>query len=124
MRSEQERDQCIDVLMAEVRSLEEEVAKLKGTPPAEESVSAEQTPEDDSSRGIFIPGPEQKKETGRSEQGRQGIRSAFDLFSFRSPFLSFVNLIIGLENASATGDPSEIFSSAKRSALSSGTDQE
>ena len=66
MRSEQERDQCIDVLIAKVKSLEDEIAKLKNVPPAMQRMPAQQNKGDDSSRGIFIPEPESKKETKKS----------------------------------------------------------
>jgi uncharacterized membrane protein len=65
MRSEEERDQCIDVLIAKVKSLEDEIAKLKGIPPVRQTMPVQQNKGYDSSQGIFIPDPEpkQRKET-------------------------------------------------------------
>jgi hypothetical protein len=50
MRSEEQRDKCIDVLMDRVLALEAEVARLKGAPPPEENVSMPKTAEPDASR--------------------------------------------------------------------------
>jgi uncharacterized membrane protein len=61
MRSEEERDQCIDELIVKVKSLEDEIATLKGAPHARQIVPPQQNNGYDSSQGIFIPDPEPKQ---------------------------------------------------------------
>ncbi len=66
MRSDEQRDKCIDVLIAKVQDLENEVSKLKGEPRTKESMTVRQNKSLDSSQGIFISEPEQKKEVNES----------------------------------------------------------
>lgn len=42
MRTDQQRDYCIDLLLAKVKDLETEVARLKGEPPPERNISEQQ----------------------------------------------------------------------------------
>jgi uncharacterized membrane protein len=64
MRSDDERDKCIDLLISRVTVLESEVAMLKGEiPPVEEKVSVKQDDGIDIPDTDFIAGGEQKKET-------------------------------------------------------------
>jgi len=60
MRSDEQRDKSIDVLLARVQALEEEVAKLKGKPLSAESVSERQKADVNASRPVISPKPEQK----------------------------------------------------------------
>jgi len=49
MRSDEQRDKCIDALFTRIQALEDEVARLKGAPLPMESVAAHQKPEPDAS---------------------------------------------------------------------------
>ncbi|KAF0215516.1 MAG: hypothetical protein FD174_4110 [Geobacteraceae bacterium] len=66
MRSDEQRDKYIDVLIARVLALEKEVAKLKGEPLSKESVSAQQNADLDASRKFIFSKPEQKRKVSKS----------------------------------------------------------
>ena len=68
MRSEEERDQCIDVLIKKVQSLEEELTKLKSFATAQQSTELPERREEkqDTPQGIFIPNLKQKKDSPKS----------------------------------------------------------
>ena len=68
MRSEEERDHCIDILVKKVENLEQEVAKLKGITQVQQSTQPHKTVSQDSPGGIFIPEPEQKKDVVKPAQ--------------------------------------------------------
>ena len=59
MRSDEQRDKCIDVLITKVQALEAEVARLKGEPFSEESVATQSVPDVDTSRDVIFQKPEQ-----------------------------------------------------------------
>ena len=60
MRTDEQRDHCIDVLLTRVKTLENEVARLKGEPLAEENLTAQQNAELNTSQ-TFSFKPELKK---------------------------------------------------------------
>ena len=62
MRSDEQRDKCIDALFARIQALENEVARLKGAPLPMESVPAHQKPEPDASATFTFSKSEQKQE--------------------------------------------------------------
>lgn len=66
MRTDEERDKCIDVLSARVQALEKEVAKLKGEPLTKESVSAQQNADLNAPRSFVFSKPEQKRNVSKS----------------------------------------------------------
>ena len=66
MRSEEERDQCIDQLIARVRHLESEIEKLKGVAPIEQSMPAQQSEVSDASQAIVVPGVQESREARKS----------------------------------------------------------
>ncbi|MBN2438889.1 MAG: DUF2339 domain-containing protein [Deltaproteobacteria bacterium] len=65
MRSDEQRDQSIDVLMARVQALEEEVAMLKGEPLTEESPPEQEKAVLDASRPFVFSKLEQKIYSGK-----------------------------------------------------------
>jgi len=65
MRSDEQRDKSIDLLIAKVRALEDEVARLKGTPLPGEGVPEQQTTDLDASRPVVFSKPEQKIYSGK-----------------------------------------------------------
>lgn len=64
MRSDEQRDKSIDVLIARVQALEDEIAKLKGEPFSKESASEQRNVDLNVSRFIFSK-PEQKRNLSR-----------------------------------------------------------
>jgi cell division protein FtsB len=58
MRSDEQRDKSIDVLIARVQALEDEVAKLKGESLTKESASEQQNADLDASRTVIFSKPE------------------------------------------------------------------
>jgi len=65
MRTDEQRDHCIDVLLTRVRTLETEVARLKGEPLTEESLTAQQNTELNTSQSFPFFKPEQKKHVNK-----------------------------------------------------------
>jgi len=57
MRTDEQRDRCIDVLFARVQALEAEMARLKGEPRAEKSPAMPPEPEPDAAREFTFVGP-------------------------------------------------------------------
>jgi uncharacterized membrane protein len=66
MRTDEQRDSCIDVLMTKVQALEKEVAKLKGEPLAKEGMSAQKNRDLDAARSFIISETEQKRDVNKS----------------------------------------------------------
>lgn len=106
MRSEEERDHCIDILVKKVENLEQEVAKLKSTTQVQQSTQPHKTVIQDSPDRIFIPEPEQKKDVVKPTQaslesaigtrwiGRIGIVAILFGIAFFLKY-SFDNKLIG-----------------------------
>ncbi|MCE5264067.1 MAG: DUF2339 domain-containing protein [Deltaproteobacteria bacterium] len=65
MRSDEERDRSIDLLMAKVQALEEEVARLKGQPFQGEGSPAPLPLGSDASRPVVLPEPEPRIPYGK-----------------------------------------------------------
>ena len=65
MRSDEQRDKCIDALFARIQALENEVARLKGAPLPRGGVPAQQKPEPDESATFTFSKSEQKQEPGK-----------------------------------------------------------
>ncbi|MEN6375867.1 MAG: DUF2339 domain-containing protein [Smithella sp.] len=75
MRSEEERDQCIDVLMARVKTLEDEIVKLKGASLTEPVMPELQSKSFDSSETFFIT-ESRPKETVNKSTDSSSLESA------------------------------------------------
>lgn len=78
MRTEEQRDHCIDVLLTRVKTLETEVARLKGEPFAEGNLTAPQNTELNTSQTFSFSKPRQKtqvnKQTDSSLENAIGTR--------------------------------------------------
>ncbi|PKN39347.1 MAG: hypothetical protein CVU62_03900 [Deltaproteobacteria bacterium HGW-Deltaproteobacteria-2] len=66
MRSDDERDKCIDLLISRVNALENEVAQLKGEILVEENISLQQDNGIEIPETKFIPKTEPKRETNKA----------------------------------------------------------
>jgi uncharacterized membrane protein len=66
MRSDEQRDKCIDALFSRIQDLEAEVAKLKGAPLTGEGAPARQDKVPDASEYFVFSGTEQESETGKA----------------------------------------------------------
>jgi uncharacterized membrane protein len=62
MRSDEQRDKCIDALFSRIQALEAEVAKLKGAPLTGEGAPARQNFVPDTSETFLLSGTERKRE--------------------------------------------------------------
>jgi uncharacterized membrane protein len=65
MRSDDQRDKCIDALFERVKTLEAEVARLKGVPLLEEKSAVEKIIDLETSQEIIFPEPNQQTGTGK-----------------------------------------------------------
>lgn len=78
MRTDEQRDHCIDVLLTRVKTLETEVAKLKGEPFTEDNFVGQQNTESDISQTFSFSKPERKthfnKPTDSSLENAIGTR--------------------------------------------------
>lgn len=69
MRSDEQRDKCIDVLFTKVQTLEAEVARLKGEPLTEESVTTQQNAVLDTSQEFTFSRSKQKTGFSKTADG-------------------------------------------------------
>ena len=65
MRTDEERDNCIDILLTKVKTLEAEVAQLKSKPRTEEGLTAKQNTDLKTSRLLALPKPKQESSAGK-----------------------------------------------------------
>lgn len=74
MRTDEQRDHCIDVLLTRVKSLETEIARLKGEPLTEENLTAQQNTELNTSQ--IFPFSKREKKTHFNKPTNSSLESA------------------------------------------------